>query len=696
MCLYGTQYGCRMHLRNWASRAKNTHLHFFKPNQARVAITTVRARRSPAVDTRAMADEQTFGSVSLIAGGITSQGALRLGADKVEWKKAGGGRSVAIAKADVGEVTYSQIPGGVTLTVRSKGTAPAMRMKGFRGSDMATVKEAMKALYDVDVVKRDMQVIGRNWGQIEVDQAGAITFDVEGKRQFEISSKDVAAVAMPTKHEVMLEFHMDDAVMNASKDAMVEMSFYVPPTNKTWGVDGWGTDDHDPDDTGAKRLSDRLMEVCDVDTATGDAIAEFDSVSLVAPRGKVGIELFANHLRLNGNAVDFKIQHSSIQRLFLLPKPTNAQTYAILHLDPPIRKGQTFYPHIVAVFNANEELEVEPLMDAALKEKLGDAVEDSYDGPSSEVFIRLLKAVAGVKLTRQGTFASPAGGHAVKASNKAEVGHLYPLEKSFFYLPKPPMLLPYAEVTEIEFERHAGAGPTTQRTFDMAITMRNGAVHQFHSIPKSEFQNLVSFLTAKKLKIVNVDAQARADAIIDGADSDSDRDHHAARLKAKVKKRELDEDGFGGSDSEEDEDFNAGSESDDGEPTDSSGSEGSDDEEEARPKKKTKSKAKAKAKAKKDPNEPKRPLSAFMIFSKETRGDVLEKNPDFALGDVGKELGRRWREIDPELKKEFEAKAADAKVAYEAAMKEYKAGKKATVVDDDDDEEEEESDGGSD
>ena len=668
---------------------------FFKPNQARVAICAERV--SPAVDTRAMADEQTFGSVSLIAGGITSQGALRLGADKVEWKKAGGGRSVAIAKADVGEVTYSQIPGGVTLTVRSKGTAPAMRMKGFRGSDMATVKEAMKALYDVDVVKRDMQVIGRNWGQIEVDQAGAITFDVEGKRQFEISSKDVAAVAMPTKHEVMLEFHMDDAVMNASKDAMVEMSFYVPPTNKTWGVDGWGTDDHDPDDTGAKRLSDRLMEVCDVDTATGDAIAEFDSVSLVAPRGKVGIELFANHLRLNGNAVDFKIQHSSIQRLFLLPKPTNAQTYAILHLDPPIRKGQTFYPHIVAVFNANEELEVEPLMDAALKEKLGDAVEDSYDGPSSEVFIRLLKAVAGVKLTRQGTFASPAGGHAVKASNKAEVGHLYPLEKSFFYLPKPPMLLPYAEVTEIEFERHAGAGPTTQRTFDMAVTMRNGAVHQFHSIPKSEFQNLVSFLTAKKLKIVNVDAQARVDAIIDGADSDSDRDHHAARLKAKVKKRELDEDGFGGSDSEEDEDFNAGSESDDGEPTDSSGSEGSESEEEARPKKKTKSKAKAKAKAKKDPNEPKRPLSAFMIFSKETRGDVLEKNPDFALGDVGKELGRRWREIDPELKKEFEAKAADAKVAYEAAMKEYKAGKKATVVDDDDDEEEEEeSDGGSD
>ena len=169
-------------------------------------------------------------------------------------------------------------------------------------------------------------------------------------------------------------------------------------------------------------------------------------------------------------------------------------------------------------------------------------------------------------------------------------------------------------------------------------------------------------------------------------------------------KKSMDEDGYGGSDSEEDEDFAVGDGSDGGEPTDSSGSESgsdADSDEDARPKKKPKGKAKSspagkggkkkKPKAKKDPNEPKRNLSAFMIFSKETRGDVLEKNPGFALGDVGKELGRRWREMDAETKKTFDAKAADAKVAYEAAMKEYKAGKKATVVDDDDDD----SDGGS-
>ena len=216
------------------------------------------------------------------------------------------------------------------------------------------------------------------------------------------------------------------------------------------------------------------------------------------------------------------------------------------------------------------------------------------------------------------------------------------------------------------------------------------------------FGYLVIWLFGNQIDDIVFCLQARADAFIDDA-SDSE-DHHAARLKAKVLKKSMDEDGYGGSDSEEDEDFNVGDGSDGGEPTDSSGSESgsdADSDEDARPKKKPKGgKAKAspagkggkkkKPKAKKDPNEPKRNLSAFMIFSKETRGDVLEKNPGFALGDVGKELGRRWREMDAETKKTFDAKAADAKVAYEAAMKEYKAGKKATVVDDDDD-----SDGGS-
>ena len=448
--------------------------------------------------------EQTFGSIALIGRGVSINGGVRLTAAGINWKKAGGGRSVDVQAKDIEALSYQQVPGGVVITVRRKGDGEAVRLKGFRGGDLAGLKETCQANFGVKLEKTEAQINGRNWGEVDLDHGGSVHFAVDGKTSFEVSTKDIAACSLASKHEVMVAFHMDDTVAHGSKDALVEMSFYVPPTSANWGVE---PDEENPDDTGAKRLQEAILDLADTDTATGDAIAEFESVSLIAPRGKVSIELHSSFLKLQGSAADFKIQYGSIQRLFLLPKPNHPQVYAIMHLDPPIRKGQTFYPHIVAVFNANEELEVEPLLDANLKEKFGDKLEESYDGPSCEVFIRLLKAVAGVKLTRQGTFNAVAGGHAVKASNKAEVGHLYPLEKSFFYLPKPPMLLPYAEVSDIEFERHAGTGPTTQRTFDMAISMRNGATHQFHSIPKAEFQNLVSFLEAKKIKIVNVDAQ---------------------------------------------------------------------------------------------------------------------------------------------------------------------------------------------
>ena len=48
---------------------------------------------------------------------------------------------------------------------------------------------------------------------------------------------------------------------------------------------------------------------------------------------------------------------------------------------------------------------------------------------------------------------------------------------------------------------------------------------------------------------------------------------------------------------------------------------------------------------KKDPDAPKRPLSAFFHFCAEFRASVKEKNPSFAVGDVAKELGHRWEKV---------------------------------------------------
>ncbi|KAI8818951.1 putative nonhistone protein 6 [Fimicolochytrium jonesii] len=87
-----------------------------------------------------------------------------------------------------------------------------------------------------------------------------------------------------------------------------------------------------------------------------------------------------------------------------------------------------------------------------------------------------------------------------------------------------------------------------------------------------------------------------------------------------------------------------------------------------------------KTKAKKDPNAPKKPLSAFMIFSQENRPRIKEENPDATFGDLGKLLGAAWKEINPKDKALYEKKQEKAKQQYEVAIAEYNNGGKSGGV----------------
>ena len=53
---------------------------------------------------------------------------------------------------------------------------------------------------------------------------------------------------------------------------------------------------------------------------------------------------------------------------------------------------------------------------------------------------------------------------------------------------------------------------------------------------------------------------------------------------------------------------------------------------------------------KKDPNAPKRALSAYMFFANENRDIVRSENPDITFGQVGKKLGEKWKALTPEGK----------------------------------------------
>ncbi|KAL8757427.1 MAG: hypothetical protein Q9184_004216 [Pyrenodesmia sp. 2 TL-2023] len=104
------------------------------------------------------------------------------------------------------------------------------------------------------------------------------------------------------------------------------------------------------------------------------------------------------------------------------------------------------------------------------------------------------------------------------------------------------------------------------------------------------------------------------------------------------------------------------------------------------------SKAETGGKKKKDPNAPKRGLSAYMFFANDNRDSVREENPGITFGmqpsttftpslllieaslvagQVGKVLGEKWKALNATQRKPYEARAAADKERYESEKASY-------------------------
>ncbi|XP_014672267.1 PREDICTED: high mobility group protein DSP1-like isoform X1 [Priapulus caudatus] len=76
---------------------------------------------------------------------------------------------------------------------------------------------------------------------------------------------------------------------------------------------------------------------------------------------------------------------------------------------------------------------------------------------------------------------------------------------------------------------------------------------------------------------------------------------------------------------------------------------------------------------KKDPNAPKRAMSGFFWFCQDGRQVVRNINPGWGVGDVAKELGKRWGVLAPDVKANYNAMAQKDKKRYEIEMKSWKS-----------------------
>lgn len=478
-----------------------------------------------------------FCLTSVVSSSLSRQqcsGRLKLTEQHIIFKNTKTGKVEQIAADDIDLINSQKFVGTWGLRVFTK-SGVLHRFTGFRDSENEKLGKFIKDAYSQEMVEKEMCVKGWNWGTARF-MGSVLSFDKDSKTIFEVPLSHVSQ-CVTGKNEVTLEFHQnDDAPVG-----LLEMRFHIPAVESA---------DEDPVD----KFHQNVMNKASVISASGESIAIFREIQILTPRGRYDIKIFSTFFQLHGKTFDYKIPMDSVLRLFMLPHKDSRQMFFVLSLDPPIKQGQTRYHYLVLLFAPDEETTIElPFTEEELRDKYEGKLEKELSGPVYEVMGKVMKVLIGRKITGPGNFIGHSGTAAVGCSFKAAAGYLYPLERGFIYIHKPPLHIRFEEISSVNFARSGGS----TRSFDFEVTLKNGTVHIFSSIEKEEYAKLFDFITQKKLHVSNMGKDKSGYKDVDFGDSDNENepDAYLARLKAEAREKEEDDDGDDSDEESTDEDF---------------------------------------------------------------------------------------------------------------------------------------------
>ncbi|XP_072293883.1 FACT complex subunit SSRP1a [Eucyclogobius newberryi] len=615
-----------------------------------------------------MGDTLEFNDIYQEVKGTWNEGRLRFNKQNVVYKSSKTGKVDSISASDLNQAQWRRVCLGHGIKLGTS-SGHIYKYDGFKDTDFEKISDFFKTNYKLDVTEKDMCVKGWNWGTAKFS-GPLLSFDINDNPAFEIPLSNVSQCATG-KNEVTLEFHQTDE----TEVSLMEVRFYVPPNQSD--------ERQDP----VEAFAENVLSQADVIQATGDAVCVFKELQCLTPRGRYDIRIYPTFLHLHGKTFDYKIPYTTVLRLFLLPHKDQRQMFFVISLDPPIKQGQTRYHFLILLFSKEEDLSLTLNMsEEDVERKYEGKLSKNMSGSLYEMVSRVMKALVNRKITVPGNFQGHSGAQCITCSYKASSGLLYPLERGFIYVHKPPVHLRFEEISCVNFAR----GTTTTRSFDFEIETKQGNQYTFSSIEREEYGKLFDFVNAKKLNIKNRGFKEGMKGKNDEY-SDSDEDQHDAyleRMKAEGKIREEGNDSDD-SDEESDESFNPGEEDDDiAEEYDSkasasessdegsgSGDDGSKKKEKKKEKKVVKEKKERKPrkeKKRRDPGGPKRPMSAYMLWLNSSRERIKSENPGISITEISKKAGEMWRQLGKEDKEEWDTKAGEAKRQYDKAKQEYK------------------------
>jgi structure-specific recognition protein 1 len=192
-----------------------------------------------------------------------------------------------------------------------------------------------------NIKKKELALKGWNYGETEFEGQNLI-FNVAEKIAFEVPLSNVMRCE-GANSEAIIEFNPNEE----SPVQLSEMRFHIPqnPDNK--------------DQDMAEEFRKDVMRFVEDESDKGQAIVTLPDIFLVTPRGRYEIKVFQNHLSFHGKSYDYKIPIKTITRMFLLPHKDGRHMFFVLHINPPIRQGQTRYPFYVLQISKEDFIELD-------------------------------------------------------------------------------------------------------------------------------------------------------------------------------------------------------------------------------------------------------------------------------------------------------------------------------------------------
>jgi len=566
-------------------------------------------------------------------------GKCRFADSGLGWKPSSDGHTFTLDRDQILQGHWSRAARGYEVKVYTR-TSGVIQLDGFHEEDFERLTKVFKNWYGTALENKEHSLRGWNWGKAEFGKA-ELSFNIQTRPAFEVPYSEIINTNLAGKNEVAVEFSLPTgtekngvnghsnvrgAKAGGARDQLVEMRFYIPGTvTKKVKKDEEDGEISQPDEeaegeeeqNAATLFYETLVDKAEIGDVAGDTYATFLDILHLTPRGRFDIDMYEKSFRLRGKTYDYKIQFDAIRKFMLLPKPDDVHMLIVIGLDPPLRQGQTRYPFIVMQFKKDEEVTLDMNMTEDQLAQYEGKLQGRYEAPIANVVAQVFRGLTNKKVIQPSKdFSSHHGQCGVKCSIKANEGHLFCLDKSFMFVPKPATYITIDNIALITLSRVGGA-VSASRTFDITITMKNGAgEYQFSNINRSEAvvsvpkiieltrinreeqQSLEDFFNVKNIRYKNEmvdDNRALLAAMKDEADLESSDDEVVANRGSADEDSESADDDFQASDESEvaeEFDSNAASDSDgsDEEMADADGDvEDDDDEEEKRPKKKAKS-----------------------------------------------------------------------------------------------------------